>query len=287
MLHPAFALAALAAALVMAYLAYRGFTQSEEEASAPWQAKLAAMGRRVRDSGGEDQRRALQARLHAAGLRDPDASDLFIAVQMFSVAAISSLSLIAGALWVEGLDNGALIGIAAIAVGYLLPLKILDARGEARRHEISKALPGAVDLLVTTIEAGLSVDQALIRIGNALGESDAALADELGVTVREIEAGIPLDDAMRRLGRRVGLEELQALCAVIAQASLLGARIGQSLRDYSDASRRQRLATLEERAGKLSARLTLPIVFCLLPSCLLLMLAPAVVEAIRAFGDVN
>lgn len=283
---PVFTLCLLAGALGTSYLAYRNWSPDTGPMT-DWQALFASMGKRMRESGGSDQRRDLQLRLSAAGLRDPEAVDLFLAIQLFTVAALAAIALVIGSFVTEGFSNAALIAVAAVAVGYLLPLTILDSRGEARRRTIAKALPGAVDLLVSTIEAGLSVEQALARVGAAIHESDPSLADELGVTAREIDAGMPLDESMRRLGRRVGLEELQSLCSVIAQASVLGARIGQSLRDYSDSARRQRIASLEERAGKLSAKLTMPIVFCLLPACLLLLLAPAVIDAIRAFGDAN
>ncbi len=282
---PIVAVALLFAALGASYFAYRQWTAGDDEPASDWQARLAAMGRRVGAGSRDGERKALQSRLQAAGVRDPEAVDLFLAIQLTMVLVVAAIALIVGGFLIQALDDALLLAVGAVAVGYLLPLKLLDARANARRLQISRALPGAVDLLVSTIDAGLSVDQALERVGAAIDDSDPPLAEELAVTAREINAGIPLDEAMRRLGRRVGLEELQGLCAVIAQASVLGARIGQSLRDYSDASRRQRIAGLEERAGKLSARLTMPIVFCLLPASLLVVIAPAVVDVVRAFGE--
>lgn len=269
---------------VCGFIAYRRFTGQDDVPAGSWQERLAAMGQRVGASGGEEQRRALQARLTAAGLRTPEWPDLFVAAQLFAVVALIALAVIAGALLHGDPTNVVMLVLACGVAGYLLPLFMLDSRADARRAQISRSLPGAVDLLTSTIEAGLGVEQALERVAAAMTENDPILAEELSVTVREISAGIALDEAMRRLGRRVNLDELSALCAVIAQASILGARIGQSLRDYATAARRTRIASLEERAGKLSARLTLPIVFCLLPSCLIVMLAPAIVQAIRVFG---
>lgn len=281
---PILAILLLFGALGCAFGAYRQLYGDADEAGQDWQTRLAALGRRVRSSTGESQRKETIARLQAAGIRDAEAVDLLNAVQLFAVLAMGAIAFIVAGLFVHEVEDAALLAVGGIAIGYLLPLRLLDARAEGRRAQIMVSLPGAVDLLVSTIEAGLSVEHALERVGVAIEDSDPILAEELGVSARELAAGIPLDEVMRRLGRRVGLEELQALCAVIAQASVLGARIGQSLRDYSDVSRRQRISTLEERAGRLSARLTLPIVFCLVPACLLLIVAPAVVEAVRAFG---
>src|SRR5262249_5315063 len=144
-------------------------------------------------------------------------------------------------------------------------------------------LPSAVDLLVTCLDAGLALDGAVARVAQDLAHSEPIVAEELKITAGEFEAGVALPDALRRLARRVGTDDLAAMCGVVAQASTLGAPIAQTLREYALASRKQRISMLEERAGKLSTRLTLPLALCLLPAALLIILGPAVVQLLKAF----
>jgi tight adherence protein C len=93
---------------------------------------------------------------------------------------------------------------------------------------------------------------------------------------------VPLADGLRRLSRRVGLDDLSALCGVLAQAHGLGAPIGNTLREFAASSRRSRTSMLEERAGKLAAQMTIPLAVCLLPAAMLIIIGPAALELVRA-----
>jgi tight adherence protein C len=128
----------------------------------------------------------------------------------------------------------------------------------------------------------LSLEHAIARVAREIELSSPILADELHTTAAELQAGVSLPSALRRLSRRVGLDELSALCAVMAKAHGLGAPIGKTLRECATSSRRQRMALLEERAGKLAAQLTLPLATCLLPAAMLIILGPAVIQLVRA-----
>jgi tight adherence protein C len=177
---------------------------------------------------------------------------------------------------------GPLLALVALAAGLLGADKALDARAEERRGQVARGLPGAVDLLVTCLDAGLALNAAVARVAADLAHSEPILAEELRLTASELDAGVPMADALRRLARRVGLDELSAMCGVIAQASALGAPIAQMLREYAVASRKQRVSFLEEKAGKLTTKLVLPLALCLLPAALMLILGPAAVELMTA-----
>ena len=142
---PFIAVMMLVYAGVCGYIAYRRFTGQDDLPAGSWQERLAAMGQRVGSGGGDEQRRALQARLIAAGLRTPEWPDLFVAVQLFAIVALVALGLVGGTLLHAEATNVMLLVFAGGVTGYLVPLLLLDARADARRAQVSRSLPGAVD----------------------------------------------------------------------------------------------------------------------------------------------
>jgi tight adherence protein C len=223
---------------------------------------------------------ALRARLLHAGRRSRDAVDRYLEERVLFLLAGLALALV-NAVTVGGL-GGMLLADVAILVGLLGPKKLVEWRAVERRDAIAAALPAAVDLLTTCISAGLSLEQAVARVARDLRLSSPILAEELGLTASELEAGVNMPDALRRLSRRVGLDDLSALCGVIAQAHGLGAPVGDTLREYAESSRKQRMSMLEERAGRIATQITVPLATCFLPSALLVILGPAAVQLVRA-----
>jgi len=268
---------ALCATFAMTLLAVRAF-----RAAGSLSGVLAPLGALLRPGPPRALAR-LKARLARAGLRNPEQLDAYLAAH-----ALCRLGGLAAALWCGLRPGGGLLGglsaCLAIAVGFLAAPRVLDMRAVARQRAITRALPNALDLLVTCVDAGLSLEQSLARLAAQLGASEPVLADELRVVVSEMEAGVSVDEAMRRLGGRTQVEEMQTLCAVIGQAVKLGARVAQILREYASSARRRRMAQLDERAGRVASRLTLPLAFFLLPASLLVMLGPALVMIMKNMG---
>ncbi len=227
-----------------------------------------------------DELHGLETQLLMAGRRSREAIDQFCEERVAAVLGGITLALIAGAV-VGGLTGFAL-AMGSLVLGLLGPRKLLAIRGGERREAVASALPGAIDLLTTCIDAGLSLEHALTRVARELTTSAPILAGELGTTARELDAGVSLADGLRRLSRRVGLDDLSALCGVLAQAHGLGAPIGNTLREFAASSRRARTGMLEERAGKLAAQLTLPLAACLMPAAMLVILGPAALQLVRA-----
>lgn len=222
----------------------------------------------------------LVTRLQRAGRRGRGAVDRYLEERIIALG----LGLGGGFFLLVAVGGGfgfLLMCFAALA-GIIGPDRVLESKGAARRDAVAAGLPGAVDLLVTCLDAGLSLEQAIARVAKDLSHSSPTLAEELGITASEFEAGVSLPDALRRLARRVGLDDLSAMCGVVAQAHALGAPIAHTLREYAISSRRQRMALLEERAGKLSTQLTIPLALCLLPAAMLIILGPAAVQLVRA-----
>lgn len=223
----------------------------------------------------------LVTRLMNAGRRGRDETDRLLEEKVLWLAGGVAFGVGAMAM-IPGLA-GFLAFLIALLVGLVAAERLLASRTADRQGAVGRGLPGAVDLLVTCLDAGLALEQSITRVAADLSHSEPILAEELRLTASELEAGVSLADALRRLSRRVGLDELAAMCGVLAQASALGAPVAQTLRDYAIASRRQRIAVLEERAGTLSTRLTLPLALCLLPAALLIILGPAAVQLMKVF----
>lgn len=181
-----------------------------------------------------------------------------------------------------GNGNTGLLGAAVcLCVGALAPERLVRARAHTRQVQISAALPGAVDLLMTAVDAGLSLEAALGRVADEFRLAAPELAQELALTAGECTAGVPLPEALRRLARRIESDEVSGLCTVLAQSHELGAPVVRTLGEYSENARRLRLSALDEDAGKLSIKLTLPLAFFFLPSMLLMMLGPSGIALMR------
>jgi len=224
----------------------------------------------------------LQTQLLNAGRRSRDAVHRYTEERVLAIfggiiGALFSTFVIGGLF-------GLLLAMIAVLLGLFGPSKFLVLRASDRREAVARALPGAVDLLTTCIDAGLSPEQSVSRVARELELAAPTLAEEFTITANEFDAGVSLPDALRRLARRVGLDDLSALCGVIAQAHGLGAPIGDTLREYAHSSRRKRMSMLEERAGKLAAQLTLPLALCLLPAAMMVIIGPAVIQLVRALS---
>ena len=179
--------------------------------------------------------------------------------------------------------GGMFLCAPVLGAAFLGPKFLLNSRATARQQSIEESVPAALDLLEACIEAGLGLEQAVARVAAELDGSEPEIADELSLVVAELRAGMSLGGAFRKLSDRVGADELRTLCSVIIQASSLGAPLSKTLKDYSQNARKRRSLTLEEKAGKITAGLTLPLTICLLPSAILVVLGPAVVTVMEAF----
>ncbi len=240
---------------------------------------LAGLARLMRPKSGEELS-ALRLNLAQAGMRSPEAIALFGVVRGISVivGAFLFLVLIIGSGFNSG---GMLLGCFFLLGGLYVPKFWLNSKIQARQDILSLSLPPTLDLLVTCIEAGLGLEQALDRVATEIVMSDPIMAEELSVVVGEIRAGLSVGGAFRKLSERVTSDEVRNLSNVIAQSAALGAALGRTLRDYATSARRRRELALEETAGKITARLTLPLTICLLPSSMLAMMGPAVVIVIN------
>ena len=222
----------------------------------------------------------LQRRLAMAGHRGARP------VVVYTVAQIlTPLVLVVAALAVLGLNNrtGWILAAFAAVVGYLLPSLVLERQIALRRKQIRNGLPDVLDLLVVCLEAGSSLDQAIVRASDDLEISYPALADELRILNTETRAGKPRLEAFKNLAQRTKVDDVRALVAMLVQTDRFGTSVSQTLRTFGKALRTKRRQLAEERAEKVGVKLVFPLVFCLFPALYTVMLGPAVMAFARNF----
>lgn len=170
---------------------------------------------------------------------------------------------------------GALLGAA---IGYYAPKLYVDNRRQSRQDTLMKPFPDAMDLLVSSVEAGLGLDAAFRRIAKEMEGSAPLLSVELQLVNYEVEAGVPRVEALRHLDQRTGLAEVNALVNVLLQAERFGTSVAQALRNHSDLVRKKRMLAAEEKAAGISPKLTVAMIVFVLPALFTVLVGPAAVN---------
>ncbi|HZQ96479.1 MAG TPA: type II secretion system F family protein [Candidatus Sulfotelmatobacter sp.] len=185
-----------------------------------------------------------------------------------------------------GLDNiPMLAGVAGL--GFFLPRFMLKRMIKERQKRIRLGLPDALDLTVICVEAGLALDQALMRVGQDLHHAHAELSDEFHLVNLEMRAGKPRAEALRNLVERTGVDDIRALVGTLIQTDRFGTSVAQALRVHSDSLRTERRQRAEEQAAKTTIKMVPPLVIFVLPSIIFVTIGPAVIELIRQLGPVS
>ena len=212
-------------------------------------------------------------RLAAAGYRDPVYVELFYTSKLMGPVLAG---LIAGFLIHGG--NVLTWFLVLATIGFLGPDFWLTGAVTRRRERIRLALPDALDLLVICMEAGLGMDQALIRIGEELHLAHKDLSDELLFIRLEQRAGKPRIEAWRNMANRTGLEILRSFVNMLVQTERFGTPLSKSLSYFADSLRTRRRQQVEEMAAKTTVKLVFPLVFFIFPSMFIVLLVPALIS---------
>jgi tight adherence protein C len=161
----------------------------------------------------------------------------------------------------------------------------LKSKITQRKEVISDALPDSMDLLVTCVEAGLSLDAAMGRVAAELELVAPVLAQEMKQTLLEIQAGVRRSDAFHRLSTRTGVEELRTLSAMIIQTEMFGTSVSRALRVHAEGMRTKRMQRAEEKAAMVSVKMTIPLIMCILPSLFAVVLGPAIASIAKRMAE--
>jgi len=170
------------------------------------------------------------------------------------------------------------------AVGFLAPDFWLGNRISRRQTNIRVGLPEALDLLVICAEAGLGLDQAIVKVADEMAISQPEVSDELSMTVLEQRAGRTRAEAWKNLAERTDVDSVRAMVATLVQADHFGTSVSKTLRAYSDTLRVQRWQQIEELAAKTTVKLIFPLVFFIFPPVFVVILGPSVITLIEGFA---
>jgi tight adherence protein C len=176
------------------------------------------------------------------------------------------------------------IPILAALAGFFLPDFWLTHRIRNRQKMIRRGLADALDLLVICVEAGLALDQALLRVAQELRITHPALSEELDLVTAEMRLGKSRIEALRELATRTGVEDIKGLVAMLIQTDRFGTSIAQSLRVHADDLRSKRRQRAEEAAAKTTVKMVPPLVFFIFPALFVVILGPAVIAIMRQFA---
>ena len=218
-----------------------------------------------------------ERRLVQAGIRRKDAVILLNAAHLVIAGSLLFLFVSKGYLYRQPV----LFVVLSLLGGAAIPDIWLKNRTEKRKLDIQHGLPDAMDLAVISIEAGLGLDQALLRVGQEIKIAHPELADELYLRNVEVNMGRSRSDAFRNLAERTGVEDLKALVAILVQTDRFGTSVGQALRTFSDSLRTKRRQVAEEKAAKLAIKMVLPMMLFIFPGILIVILGPAVLAIVR------
>jgi tight adherence protein C len=213
-----------------------------------------------------------------AGYRDAQHLTIYVGSRL-ACAFLALLLTVA----TTGLDSPMLL-VSLTAFGFFLPRFALKRKIQSRQRRIKLGLPDALDITVICVEAGLPLDQAMMRVGEDLHHAHRELSDELYLVSRGMGAGYSLDEALSDLSERTDLGEIKILVRALVQAGPLG--VVRVLRAYSDDLRLARQQRAEEQAAKTTIKILIPLVLFVLPSIIFVTLGPAFIQLIRTFKPV-
>ena len=222
-------------------------------------------------------RQDLLNRLELAGRPGNLTPEDFTVVRLVASALLAALGVLVGLL----LANPVYLVVGLVAgtiLGYYLPVIWLKQKVDARRTEVQKGLPDALDLLVICVDAGLGFDAALARVTDKYKN---ALSELLSKALREVSLGRPRLEALDEMGRNSGVEDLHNFIQAVIQSEQFGTGIGKILRIQADEMRRRRRQRAQEKGAQATLKMMLPMVGCIFPTLWIVLLGPAVLILMR------
>lgn len=228
--------------------------------------------------------RKIRQLLFAAGYTAPHAPRVYTLIRLVLVIALPALVLVH--FWLTGSTPGLItlyfsVVIAAV-IGVYAPLLVVKAKADRHQQEIMNGFPDALDLMLVCVEAGLGLEAAFTRVGMEMTDSHPRIAEQLGTVVLEMRAGRNREDALRRMADRAGTDEIRAFATLLIQSTKLGSSIAQTLRTYAAEMRERRRLRAEEKAHRLPVLLSIPLVACMLPVMIGVLMLPAAIRVMRA-----
>ncbi|MCG5075261.1 type II secretion system F family protein [Paraburkholderia tagetis] len=226
---------------------------------------------------------ALRVRLMNAGWRTPGAVATYFGARTVLALLLPTVA----AMWMLGgggassVTSFAVVLVSLVTFGYYLPAFVLGRVVARRKRAIFEDFPDAIDLLTVCVEAGLGLDAALMRVAEEIKLRSVVVASEMELTLLEMRSGYAKEKALRNFALRTGVEDVDSFSTMLIQAERFGTSIGDSLRVLSDTLRTRRRMLAEEKAAKIALKLLFPLMFCIFPALLVVLMGPAMLHIYR------
>lgn len=225
----------------------------------------------------------LRERMIAAGFDSPAAPRIYTLVRLLLVivlpAGFVGLTLLRGGelTFVKLYLFGSIFALA----GLYVPALFVRARADRRREEIIHGFPDSLDLLLVCVEAGLSLEAALDRVGREMAMSHPLVAKMLTTATLQLRAGASREVALKRMAEVVKVDEINSFATLLIQSDKFGSSIAETLRVYSDEMREKRRLKAEEKAHRIPVLISIPLVACMLPVMIGVLMLPAAIRVVR------
>jgi len=228
----------------------------------------------------------LQKQLMQAGFRSENAPIFYRALQLsalfgFPMAVAASCVLLG-----KPLDGSVLWILSAFVAGFFLPRYLLNRLIKSRKQRVRWGLADALDLMVISVEAGLGLNAAMMKVSTELNEVHPDISEEFELANLEIRVGRDREEALRNLAERTGVDDLHSLVAMLIQTDRFGTSVARAIRVFADSLRTKRRQRAEQAAQKAAVKLLFPLACFLFPTLFIALMGPAVLQLIDTFGQI-
>lgn len=257
---------------------------SEERPVAELAERIATPLNRLLPASAAEVRKTQKMMMHA-GFRSDSAPLIYRAVQLAFMAGFPALVALACAVATRPPKSAFLWITFAFVVGFFLPRYVLRKMILSRQRRLRWGLADALDLMVVSVEAGLGLNAAIMRVSSELKEVHPDIAEEFELANLEIRVGRDRDEALRNLAERTGVDDLRSLVATLIQTDKFGTSIARALRVFSDSLRTKRRQRAEQEAQKAAVKLLIPLACFLFPTLFIAILGPAALNLMDVLGS--
>jgi tight adherence protein C len=243
---------------------------------------LQALGQQV--GSGRKDTTTVRRFLIQAGYSNPNAVSIYWATRVSLPAAFAALAILG--LPVLGVSSTqVLLGVGWLgALGWVGPTFYVRRRLKARQKEVQLALADMLDMLVVCVEAGLGLNQALVRVADEIDHVSPVMSEQLAMVNLEMRAGTPRDEALKNLAERTGLADIRSLVSMMIQTDRFGTSVADALRVHSETMRTKRRQRAEEAAAKTTIKLVFPLVLFVFPAMFVVVIGPSAIAIYRTIS---
>ena len=225
----------------------------------------------------------LRDKMIAAGFHSPAAPRIYTLIRLLLVIALPAGFVGLSLLWGSEVSYFKLylVGSLTALAGLYLPTLVVQAKIDRRREAIVNGFPDSLDLMLVCVEAGLGLEAALDRVGREVAVSHPLVAEMLTTATLQLRAGASRETALRKMAEAVRVDEIGSFATLLIQSDKLGTSIATTLRVYAAEMREKRRMRAEEKAHRIPVLISIPLVTCMLPVMIGVLLLPAVIRVIR------